>query len=272
MTSIDIADRKWKQVDGEENRSFTMNAETSYLLCTRGFGVIYFVAGESEIKDFADELTKEYKKDYVTLEQLLGVEGGNYRWRYKFIESYSLETSLPTYVETIHELTQEDVDEINRILKKYKITTLDRMTHFIAQCAIESEKGIKPVETYDGDDIFKYFEGYDYILGNSGYGEGAKYRGAGAIQMTGKDAYEKFSIYMNDSKILEDGALYVAKEYFWESAGFYWSIYKNLNWECDNGESVEAITRIVMGDYDTTGRKKNSYEYYQKVFQDKNID
>lgn len=74
VTSIDLADRKWKQVDKEENPSCSVKVETSYLLCTRGFGVIYFVDGESEIRNFAEKLTKEYEKDYVTLEQLNRIE------------------------------------------------------------------------------------------------------------------------------------------------------------------------------------------------------
>lgn len=44
--------------------------------------------------------------------------------------------------------------------------------------------------------------------------------------MTGRFAYESFSAYKNDPKIAEDGALYVAQNYFWEAGAYYWSVYK----------------------------------------------
>ena len=75
------------------------------------------------------------------------------------------------------------------------------------------------MEKYKGDNIVDYFRKYEIgyrakQLGNTQEGDGAKYRGAGAIQFTGRNAYTRFSEYAGDPKILEDGALYVGKEYF----------------------------------------------------------
>ncbi|MEC0232553.1 hypothetical protein [Paenibacillus alba] len=44
-----------------------------------------------------------------------------------------------------------------------------------------------------------------------------------------KDVYEKFSERALDPKILDDGYSYVANNYPWEAAGYFWSEYKNIN-------------------------------------------
>ena len=98
---------------------------------------------------------------------------------------------------------------MNRVLEKYEINTPERIACFLANCAVESGSGSKPLEQYKGN-IFEYFREYEQgykakQLGNTQEGDGAKYRGAGAIQVTGRDAYTRFSEYAGDPKILEDG-------------------------------------------------------------------
>jgi len=169
--------------------------------------------------------------------------------------------------------------------KKYEINTSNRIIHFLAQSDVESMSGFSCVERFGGEekDIRDYFKKYEEgknreAFGNYEYGDGAKYRGAGALQMTGKNAYIAFSEYMGDDKILSDGALYVGQNYFWESAGFYWSIYKpgtagddryNFNRKCDANESVETISRIInydMDDDDVKAREE-AYSKYIKMFE-----
>lgn len=97
------------------------------------------------------------------------------------------------------------------------------------------------------------------------------------MQMTGKNAYRAFSEYMGDDRILSDGALYVGQNYFWESAGFYWSIYKpstagdgsyDLNQKCDDNESVEVISRIINKrmDADDVKAREEAYAQYINMF------
>lgn len=245
-------------------------AMNSYILCSNGGNITLVTDGQT--------VGSEGKKEYVTLEQLTH-ESLEKKWCVKEVLGYDMTTSLPVYGE-IREMTQEDIDRINKVLDDYEINTPNRIAHFLAQCSVECEAGKIPVERYNGDNIFEYFRKYEgdtdvaKSLGNTKKGDGAKYRGAGAIQITGREVYESFSEYMNDPKIVEEGALYVAKEYFWESAGYYWSIYKpktanddrfDLNKKCDNNESVEDITFIInvegLGLYD----RKMSYESYRKL-------
>ena len=237
---------------------------SSYMICSIGGLITLKTNGQR---------AGSTKKEYVTLEMLQNVPIN--AWVYKPICTYDLETSLPEYGE-IRKYTQEDVDEINRVLEKYEINTPERIAQFLAQCSVESGVGRLPVEQYDGDDIFLYFEDYEtgekaLSLGNTQEGDGAKYRGGGAIQITGRDAYTAFSEYMDDPKILEDGALYVGQEYFWESAGYYWSVYKpesanddrfNLNRKCDENAGVYEITGIINKKHDGYPERKEYYDYY----------
>lgn len=63
--------------------------------------------------------------------------------------SYDLTTSMPEYADGTRGITQEDVDELNRILWKYEINTPNRIAHFLAQCAVESQRGYGRVEQYN---------------------------------------------------------------------------------------------------------------------------
>lgn len=224
---------------------------SSYMICSVGDGYISLKTNGQRVGSS--------KKGYVTLEMFQDVpektvkEEGYEKfetWIYKEVVAYDLNTSLPEYGKT-YAFSQEDVDEVNRVLEKYEINTPERIACFLANCAVESGSGSKPLEQYDGGDIFEYFREYEIgdtakQLGNTQEGDGAKYRGVGAIQFTGRNAYTRFSEYAGDPKILEDGALYVGKECFWEAAGYYWSVYKpgdgfDFNGLCDEmAEMVEA--------------------------------
>lgn len=166
---------------------------------------------------------------YVTLEQLKNCPLG---WKIRELLSYDLNTSLPNYSTGTRDITQEDVDEINRILIKYDINTPNRIAHFLAQCHAETGGGYSLVEQYSGNDIFAFFKNKYEVgktaadLGNTTAGDGTIYRGGGAIQLTGRAAYEAFSDYIKNPKIATEGVLYVGQNYYWEAAGYYWSVYK----------------------------------------------
>ena len=105
--------------------------------------------------------------------------------------------------------------------------------------------------------------------GNGGVasGDGWKFRGRGAIQLTGRSNYEAFSKYLNKPEIMTNPDL-VATEYSFESAIFFFD--KNKLWSiCDQGvnkSSILALTKkINSGVNGLDDREIKTYKYYQYV-------
>lgn len=100
--------------------------------------------------------------------------------------------------------------------------------------------------------------------GNEASGDGWKYRGRGALQLTGKSNYQAFATYLNKPEIMTNPDL-VATEYAFESAMFFFD--KNKLWSiCDQGvndASILALTKRINGG--TNGlnhRKALTLKYY----------
>jgi putative chitinase len=150
-------------------------------------------------------------------------------------------------------IKDKEIDELNACLTKFDITTPARIRHFLSQTAHESGGGRYMKELASGED----YEGRD-DLGNTQPGDGPKYRGAGYIQLTGRANYQAFSNYMKDPKIM-DGVDYVAANYPFTSAGFWWKN-NQMNADCDKGASVEQITKIVNGGYNGLEDRQHYYD------------
>jgi putative chitinase len=154
----------------------------------------------------------------------------------------------------------------------YKLTPL-RATHFFAQTGHETGEFKLFAENlnYSVDGLKKIFpkyfpgtlaEGYarnpekiaNLVYGNrmgngaEASGDGYKFRGRGALQLTGKSNYEAFSKYLNKPEIMTNPDL-VANEYAFESAMFFFD--KNKLWDiCDKGvddTTITALTKRING-------------------------
>jgi putative chitinase len=95
-------------------------------------------------------------------------------------------------------------------------------------------------------------------------GDGWKYRGRGALQLTGKANYKAFSDYLKNPLIMEQPDL-VAGELAFESAMFFFD--KNKLWEiCDKGvnkDTILALTkRINGGTHGLADREEKTIKYY----------
>lgn len=152
------------------------------------------------------------------------------------------------------------MDDLNRCLARFEITTAARIRHFLAQIAHESGGLRWLIELWGPTPAQRTYQGR---MGNFNPGDGFRFRGAGAIQLTGRNNYTAFSKSMGDIKILEIGAPYVAEVYPFSSAGWFWLV-NGFNQMCDRGASVQEITRVVNGGYN--GLSDRVF-YYNKACQ-----
>ena len=100
--------------------------------------------------------------------------------------------------------------------------------------------------------------------GDETSGDGWKYRGRGALQLTGKANYEAFSKFLNKPEIMTNPDL-VSTDYSFESAIFFFE--KNKLWEiCDKGvnkDTILALTkRINGGTHGLEDRETKTMKYY----------
>jgi putative chitinase len=103
--------------------------------------------------------------------------------------------------------------------------------------------------------------------GNEASGDGWKFRGRGALQLTGKANYEAFAKYLGNNEVMENPDL-VATKYSFESAMFFFE--RNKLWAiCDQGINDAAILaltkRINGGTHGLEDRKAKTYKYYEYV-------
>lgn len=64
------------------------------------------------------------------------------------------------------------------------------------------------------------------------------------------------------TQIVTDGADYVASNYAWETAGYFWEI-NTLNQEIDEGATIDDVSKVVnSGNVSTFGKRR---ECYQKI-------
>jgi putative chitinase len=170
--------------------------------------------------------------------------------------------------------------------------TPERAAHFFAQTAHESGnfKAFSENLNYSAQGlqgIFgKYFPGnleesyarkpekianrvYASRMGNGdeASGDGWKFRGRGALQLTGKSNYQAFADYLGRPEIMENPDL-VAGELSFESAKFFFD--KNKLWDiCDKGvtkETILALTkRINGGTHGLADREEKTFKYYTYV-------
>jgi putative chitinase len=100
--------------------------------------------------------------------------------------------------------------------------------------------------------------------GDEASGDGWKYRGRGALQLTGKSNYEAFAKWLNKPELLEKPDA-VAAEHAFDSARFFFD--RNKLWDiCDKGvndETILALTkRINGGTHGLEDRASRTKQYY----------
>jgi hypothetical protein len=107
-------------------------------------------------------------------------------------------------------VSKSELEHINKVLYDYGITNMASIRLFFVICAHESNFGKDPLE-----------KGTDSYFVNKSYGKNE--RGAGAIHLTNKDAHKKFLNSIGDGFSGNDTASYIANNYMWESAAWFWT-------------------------------------------------
>lgn len=98
-------------------------------------------------------------------------------------------------------------------------------------------------------------------------GDGYKFRGRGALQLTGKSNYEAFAKYLGKPEIMDKPDV-VANEYAFESAMFFFD--KNNLWNiCDGGVNDATILKLTKringGTNGLAHRTELTNKYYNLV-------
>lgn len=106
--------------------------------------------------------------------------------------------------------------------------------------------------------------------GDEASGDGWKFRGRGALQLTGKENYQAFADTIRRPEIMQNPDL-VASDYSFESAMFFFN--KNKLWAmCDQGTNdavILALTkRINGGTHGLADRTEKTKKYYEWVKKD----
>ena len=180
---------------------------------------------------------------------------------------------------------------MKKAMELYKLTPV-RAAHFFAQTAHEtggfkafsenlnySAQGLQGIfgKYFPGNLEESYARNPEKIAnrvyasrmgnGNEASGDGWKFRGRGALQLTGKDNYAAFAKYLQKPEIMTTPDL-VATEYAFESAMFFFD--KNKLWSiCDQGVNDAAILaltkRINGGTHGLADRSEKTKKYFQFV-------
>ena len=156
------------------------------------------------------------------------------------------------------------------VLEQYEINTPNRNAGFLAQCGHESADftvlkenlnygaaGLRSIfgKYFPDDTIAKAYERQPEKIANKIYanrmgngpessGEGYKFRGRGAIQLTGKENYTKFATSIG--KTVDETIAYLETlEGAVESACWFWKT-NGLNAICDKDDIV-AMTKKING-------------------------
>lgn len=180
------------------------------------------------------------------------------------------------------------LDQLKYVMIKFNIINILRLSHFLAQCAHESGNFKVVVENLNYSEeglkkIFpKYFPGnlavsyarnpqkigsrvYGNRMGNGDEltGEGFKFRGRGYIQLTGKNNYKGFSIFIGEDAVLNPDI--ISTKYPLASAAYFFNS-NNLWSSCDKGSSVDIITEVTRRVNGGTNGLNDRIKYFNEIY------
>lgn len=166
---------------------------------------------------------------------------------------------------TLRAKLREYLPYLNQAMRDYGIDSPKREAAFLAQLAVETDD-LKTLEEY-GDN--GYFDrnygpqsGVGRSLGNTEPGDGARFHGRGALQLTGRDNYRKASEALGVD-FVGDRELAADPKYAFATAGWFWDA-ENLNDQADESD-IGAIGRSINGGTNGAAERREYYDRARKV-------
>lgn len=169
---------------------------------------------------------------------------------------------------TIH--LKNIIEPLNEALRQYSITSYLRICHFLAQASYES----KDFKSYKENGDLLYFQQYEpgstkgVQLGNTTAGDGATYKGRGAIFVRGRSDYQTIS---NDLAFDFISKPIQLESTHWgtHAAGWIWNKY-NLNPYADF-DSLSSITAIIDPTSKGLADRQLRLDIAKEILKDKNF-
>lgn len=292
----------WKSTDINTLKIYDYSEKKYYDALTTGDYLTCFYGGLIRVVEVPAKTNPNIKLITLTqMNQVVGADdqGNKMTWTSNTIRdviTWNLSTYIPTYAQS-RPINQSDINAINKCIIDYDIT-IEQLPHFIAQVSHECACGNAGVEKFSTDpkvdfqDRDTWRENFDDVdlkateafyadknkikqyatnnnLGAKYKNYGAKYRGAGALQLTHYCEYKGFSDFINDPKIVSEGAGYVAKNYFWDSAGWLWKYYYKMeeNYFSNGSQpTVEQITKKINGGTNGLNERTVFYQSCINIF------
>jgi putative chitinase len=134
-------------------------------------------------------------------------------------------------------------DALEETFGKYEINTALRQSHFLSQVLHESGRLLWMKEIWGPTRAQLRYEGRA-DLGNTQPGDGKRYMGRGAIQLTGRSNYQQYANAIGTDVVANPG-LVSQLPLCIDVAGWYWDT-RNLNRWADM-DNIREVTRRVNG-------------------------
>lgn len=238
--------------DGEYLVTSVTHKLQGHMFTTNLLGARILLENQDQVKDDKQTVAENGNQNFTQpvtnqFTNQKDVKTGQTQNQQKVSNSIPLQTDKLVTVDQLYQIAKTKnkqaiesiIDPLNDTLKKYNITSYLRICHFLAQVMHESGgfswyKEFGTGQAYEGR----------VDLGNLQPGDGAKFKGRGAIQITGKTNYTNISNslgqdFVNNPNLLEQ------RTWGTSTAGWFWDR-KTLNTLADKDDLL-SITKAVNG-------------------------
>ncbi len=141
-------------------------------------------------------------------------------------------------------------EALNNTFEQYQINNWLRIAAFLARISHECSDFTVFSEIWNNNPTQRNYDiqsgsKLSLNLGNTQVGDGMKFRGRGAVQLTGKFNYKKYSLYKKID-FVGNPDLLSSYPFNIDVAGWYW-YNNNLNYFSDKGDLKTIVLRINGG-------------------------